>query len=117
MAFDWSKLNGPKPDLRPETQAFIDRVKEKGAAGAVTLKEWQEFRGRSVDFEAVYPLLDAEALIYQTRYAMKNCARPNMSTYEYSLMEFLLPALIGRFEKLHLAIEQAAALAKAQAPR
>lgn len=77
-------------------------VKERVASKVpITLEEWRTFRMNSWEREALYPLLDNEALIDTARHFKSNCKPPyygKATTYDETLVHVILPIILKRLE-------------------
>lgn len=67
--------------------------------------EWVHMRGNSWEFEAIYPLLDNEALCYVAQTVLDNClprkgaAHKPCTTYDEAAVNVFLPLLIKRLRE------------------
>ncbi len=70
----------------------ISKLKDR----SVTLNEWENCRGNTPGFIALYPKLDDEAFIAAANNHLKNVSTPPRGTYEQSLVDNIVPELLKR---------------------
>ena len=67
--------------------------------GNLTIDFWKNIRANSDGFEALYPKLNNEALIYAVKHNLDNCSRKESTTYDGTLQNILVPLLLERLNR------------------
>jgi hypothetical protein len=96
---EWTKLREAErlSHIRQEIQDLVNRPE------LITYAEYENLRGNSWEWEAIYTRLDNEALIKAVEHHLSNCSREYkrpVSTYDDSIREILVPILIERLRAI-----------------